>query len=346
MIKKLLLVMFLLSLGLAWTAGCGGLPKSAVASVDGKVITREDLDKAIEDLKAQYGESLPKSDSPQYAELQKQVAARLVNEEILWFKADNMNIDVTDDEVNAQIDQFKQQSGGEEGLNQQLEKNNMTLDRLKDQVHKSLLFQKLYAEVTKDAPPVTDEQALKYYNENQSQFQKPETRHVLHILVKDEATANQVKARLDAGEDFGTLAKELSQDPGSKDKGGDLGDVPSKDSGMVAEFEQGMDALAAGQTSGPVKSSFGYHIIRVMEIKPPGTQAFAEVKENLKQGLATENQRTVFDKWFEEVKKQYEDQIEYAEEFRPTPTTPTTATTATTATTETTATQAQPASAP
>ena len=67
MIKKLLLVMFVLSLALAWAAGCGGLPQSAVASVDGKVITREDLDKAIEDLKPQYqqyGQQMPDTATP------------------------------------------------------------------------------------------------------------------------------------------------------------------------------------------------------------------------------------------------------------------------------------------
>lgn len=328
MIKKLLLVMSMLVLSLA-LAGCGGLPKSAVAEVDGKVITREDLDKAIEELKAQYGDSLPASDSPKYAELQKQVAERLVNEEILWFEADKRDLTVSDEEINQQVDQYKEQSGGEEAFNQKIEENNLTLDRLKDQIRKSLLFQKLYPEVTKEAAPVTDEQALKYYNENPTQFQQPEMRTVSHILVADEATANAVKARLDAGEDFATVAKEVSTDPGSKDKGGDLGEVPSEGSGFVPEFEAAMKTLAAGQTSAPVKSSFGFHIIRVTAAKPAGTQSFEEVKEELKQGLAMENQRTAFEVWFEGVKGEYT--VEYAEEFRPTPTntTPATATTQT-----------------
>lgn len=328
MIKKLLVVLSMLVLALA-LAGCGGLPKSAVAEVDGKVITREDLDKAIEELKAQYGDSLPASDSPEYAELQKQVAERLVNEEILWFEADKLNLMVTDEEINQQVDQYKEQSGGEEAFNQKLEENNLTLDRLKDQIRKSLLFQKLYPEVTKEAAPVTDEQALKYYNENPTQFQQPEMRTVSHILVADEATANAVKARLDAGEDFATVAKEVSTDPGSKDKGGDLGEVPSEGSGFVPEFEAAMKTMSAGQTSAPVKSSFGYHIIRVTAVKPAGTQTFDEVKEELKQGLAMENQRTAFEAWFEGVKGNYE--VIYAPEFEPTPTntTPTTATEAT-----------------
>jgi foldase protein PrsA len=327
MIKKLLLVLSMLVLAVV-LAGCGGLPKSAVAEVDGKVITREDLDKAVEELKAQYGDSLPASDTPEYAEVQKQVAERLVNEEILWFEADKLDLTVTDEEINQQLDQYKEQSGGEDAFNQKLEENNLTIDRLKDQIRKSLLFQKLYPEVTKDAVPVSDEQALKYYNDNPTQFQQPEMRTVSHILVADEATANAVKTRLDAGEDFATLAKEVSTDPGSKDKGGDLGEVPTEGSGFVPEFETAMNTLAVGQVSAPVKSSFGFHVIKVTAVKPAGTQTFEEVKEELKQGLVMENERVAFEAWFENVKGNYT--VEYAEEFRPAPTNTTpTATTAT-----------------
>jgi len=336
MIKKLVLVLFLLALVPVWI-GCGGLPKSAVASVNGKVITQEDLDQRIQDLQQQYGQSIPAQDSPEYAELQKQVAEQLVNETILLsFEAPKMGIEVTDEEINQQIDLYKQQSGGEDSFNQKLQENNLTLDQLKDQVSKSLLFQKIYPEVTKDTPPVTDEQALNYYNTHPEEFQQPETRHVYHILVADEATANSVEARLAAGEDFGTVAQQVSTDPGSKEKGGDLGSVPTTNSGFVPEFEAAMNALAVNQVSAPVKSQFGYHIIKVTEVKPAGQQTFEEVKADLEQGLLMENQRTTFEEWFNSIKGDYD--VEYAEEFRPTPT----ATTPTTGT----ATQAQPAATP
>ncbi|MFA6000939.1 MAG: peptidyl-prolyl cis-trans isomerase [Thermoleophilia bacterium] len=324
MIRKLLAGLFVLMLIPAWI-GCGGLPRSAVAQVsDGgkdKVITREDLDKAIEELKQQYSGSIPEPGTPEYITIQKQVAERLVNEEILWFEADKMGITVSDEEINTQVDQYKQSTGGDEQFNAKLSENNMTLDALKERIRKNLLFQKLYPEVTKDAPQITDEQALKYYNENPTQFQTGETRKVKHILVKDEATANAVVARLNAGEDFAVIAKEVSIDPGTKDKGGDLGDVPSTGSGFVAEFETAMKALAAGQTSAPVKTQFGYHIIRVETITPAKQKTFEESKEDIKQGLYMENQRTAFEAWFESVKGNYT--VVYADEFKPDATTAT-----------------------
>lgn len=338
MIRKLLAGLFVLTLIFVWI-GCGGLPKSAVAQVsDGgkdKVITREDLDKAIEELKQQYSGSIPEPGTPEYATIQKQVAERLVNEEILWFEAGKMGITVSDEEINTQIDQYKQSSGGDEQFNTKLSENNMTLDVLKERIRKNLLFQKLYPEVTKEASQVTDEQALKYYNENPTQFQTTETRKAKHILVKDEAIANQVIARLNAGEDFAVVAKEVSIDPGSKDKGGDLGDVQTVGSGFVAEFETAMKSLAAGQTSGPVKTQFGFHIIRVDSITPAKQRTFAEAKEEIKQGLFMENQRTAFEAWFESVKGNYT--VVYADEFKPDATTATQAQTG-----AQTQTQAQP----
>ena len=83
-----------------------------------------------------------------------------------------------------------------------------------------------------------------------------------HILVADEATANDIETRLKNGEDFGTLAKQFSIDPGSKDNGGDLGWFAK--GAMVQAFEDGAAKLAIGEISAPVKSDNGYHIIQVL----------------------------------------------------------------------------------
>lgn len=86
--------------------------------------------------------------------------------------------------------------------------------------------------------------------------------HCAHILVKTETEAKNVKARLDKGEKFGEVAKAVSLCPSSK-KGGDLGTFTRGK--MVKEFEKAAFALDKGQTSGPVKTQFGYHIIKRLE---------------------------------------------------------------------------------
>ena len=319
MIKKLFAVIIMLGLALGLVAvlsGCGDLPRSAVVKVNGKVVTKEDLDKYINQSRQAAGDgNLPEPDSPEYERVKQQSAEVLAVMEVFSFEAEKMGITISEEEIDQQIDQYKQQTGGEEQFLEYLKKSNQTLEGFRDEVREQLTFQAVYKEAVKSTPDVTDQEAKQYYDANAAQFQKPETRKVRHILVKDEATANQVKARLANGEDFATIAKEVSQDPGSKDKGGDLGEVPTSESGFVPEFEQAMNQLAAGQVSAPVKSQFGYHIIRVDSISPAGQMTFDEVKDQLKMQLKLEKERVVFDSWLLDILGNYE--IIYAEGYDP-----------------------------
>ncbi len=318
MLKKLFFVAVILSAAVVW-AGCGGLPKSAVAEVNGKVITKEDLDNKIEDLKAQYGSQggFPQPGTAEYSQFEKQVVDELVTEQVIWFEADKMGLTVSEDDVNKQVDQIKQSTGGEQQFQQALAQQNMSLDRLKDNIRKGLLYQKVFNQITKNAPQVTDAQAQAYYNQNQSdpQFQKPETRHVRHILVADQATAQKIKAQLAAGADFTALAKQYSTDTSTKDKGGDLGDVPSQNSGFDPAFEQAMDKLGPGQISDPVHTQYGWHIIQVLSVSPPGVQPFDQIKDDLKRSLLLEQQRSVFDKWLSDTRASYK--ISYSAGYEP-----------------------------
>lgn len=133
----------------------------------------------------------------------------------------------------------------------------------------------------------TDDAAVAtFYADNKAAFDQTCVRH---ILVADEATATAVKARLDAGEDFAAIAKAASTDNagaggGSAASGGDLGCVAS--GAFVPAFETAMSALQPGQTSGPVKTEFGFHIIEVTERKTLSLEEAApQIRANL-QGSA------------------------------------------------------------
>ncbi len=141
-----------------------------------------------------------------------------------------------------------------------------------------LLHDKLFADVTKDVPHAEEQVWAR------------------HILVADEATAKKVVERLKNGEDFGALAKELSQDSGSAVNGGDLGWFGKGK--MVAPFEEAAFSLQPGQISDPVKSDFGYHIIQVIarqdrpltadEYSQATNKAFTDFLDSAKKELGVE----------------------------------------------------------
>lgn len=136
------------------------------------------------------------------------------------------------------------------------------------------------------AVTVTEDDLQGFYAENKDRFVAPERRQASHILLKTEQEADAVLARLKAGEDFATLAKSLSQDTGSKDAGGDLG--LSERSAFVKPFADAVFSMAQGETRGPIKTDFGFHVIRLVGIAAGGTRAFAEVRGELEQELRRE----------------------------------------------------------
>jgi peptidyl-prolyl cis-trans isomerase D len=143
-----------------------------------------------------------------------------------------------------------------------------------------------------DSSDVPGEEELRgLYQAEMDRFTQPERRRVRHILIAldpaaDEAAQNAAKAsieeirdRIAAGEDFATLAKELSQDPGSAAQGGDLGLI---ERGLMdPAFDQVAFALEAGQLSKVVRTRFGYHLIEVTEIEPSVTESFEAVRDRL-----------------------------------------------------------------
>ena len=143
-----------------------------------------------------------------------------------------------------------------------------------------------------DLPAATIE---RYYREHQSEFGTPPEVHVRHILIMTDkrsdadasALATRILGRARRGENFAALAREFSEDPGSKDAGGDLGFV--RRGSTVPPFERAAFALTSAQPiSGLVRSQFGYHILQLVERREGRVSPFAEVRADLGQRLAVE----------------------------------------------------------
>jgi peptidyl-prolyl cis-trans isomerase D len=161
---------------------------------------------------------------------------------------------------------------------------------------------------------VDDAQLKAYYEEQKSKtperFVQPEQRRVRHILLqvadpKDDAAvkakAEAVLKRAQGGEDFAKLAQEFSQDPGSAQKGGDLGWSERK--AYVAPFADAAFSMKEGEIRGPVKTQFGYHILKLEGIQPESVKTFEQSKSD----LDAEFRRNEADKLFNDAQDQLQD---------------------------------------
>ncbi|MGD9675303.1 MAG: peptidylprolyl isomerase, partial [Candidatus Bipolaricaulia bacterium] len=147
----------------------------------------------------------------------------------------------------------------------------------------------------------TEEQLGAYYEKNIAQYDQPEQVRAAHILVETLEEAEDVRAQLAAGGDFAALAKEYSLDTGTRDKGGELGLFGRGQ--MVQEFEEAAFSLGAGETSAPVKTSYGYHVIRVSEHSAARTPTLTEIRDRVTQDYAKEETATRVASWYDDVYK-------------------------------------------
>lgn len=177
-----------------------------------------------------------------------QVLEQLISEALIRQYATKNNITVSDAELTQSIDALVKDMGGQAEFDKALAARSLTKDAFTVIQRSQLLGNKVRDQVTKDVP------------------QTMEQVHARHILVQSMDEANRALNRLKAGEDFGKVAREMSQDPGTARNNGDLGWFPR--GLMVPEFEQVAFSQALNQLSSPVQSQFGYHIIQTLEKQP------------------------------------------------------------------------------
>lgn len=171
-----------------------------------------------------------------------------------------------------------------------------------NKISKELLAQ-MVMKKTLDEVTVLDEEVLKYYNDNQDAFKEPANVTAKHILVDSEELANEIKQKIEAKElSFEEAAAQYSSCP-SKEQGGNLGSFSR--GMMVPEFEEAAFALPIDEVSSPVKTQFGYHLIKVSDKKEASVKSFEEVKEEALKQLMTQRQEQKYLDLIKELRNKY-----------------------------------------
>lgn len=220
-----------------------------VAIVNGKAVPLS----RVEALSKQ----VERSGRPITPEIEKQIKDEVIAREVFMQEAQKLGIDTSDE--------FKKQM---------------------DLARQTILITALFDNY-KSTNAVTDEEAKAEYDKFVAANNGKEFR-ARHILVENEAEARAIIARLKKGAKFEDVAKKSSKDPGSAAKGGDLDWAPAAN--YVAEFAQALNALTKGKlTETPVKTQFGYHVIRLDDLRDAQLPAFEAVKPQVKQQLQQTN---------------------------------------------------------
>jgi foldase protein PrsA len=228
-----------------------------------------------------------------------EVLEALILEKMLGLEMEANSIEITTPEIDAEYAKMVESYGGEEEFTQAMEYYNFTDDSIKKNIKLNLGIEKLLGPTI----DVTDEEILTNFNENKDSFNTADKVNANHILVDDEATANEVVAKLNAGEDFSKLAAEYSKDASNASNGGALGFFEKGQ--MVPEFEEAAFNMEAGEISAPIKTDFGYHIIQVVAIEE-GTQAQLEdVSAQIEDSIKTEKINSAYQGWYTSVQEKY-----------------------------------------
>jgi parvulin-like peptidyl-prolyl isomerase len=302
-----------LSLGLA---GCGGsdnntsedVPDDAVALVGDKEISKQQFDALIAQAQAsakQQKRTFPKAGTPEYKNLQNQGLEYLIRRAQFEQKAEDLDVEVSEKQVNERLEQLKKQfySGNDKKFKSSLKKLKLTEDQVRSDVRAQLIEEQLYKKVTEDVK-VTDKEIEDFYKKNKSQYQQAATREVRHILVKTKVKADALHTQLEGGANFANLAKKNSEDPGSKSQGGKLTVSQGQ---TVPPFDKAAFSLKKNELSKPIKTQYGWHIIQPLsEVKKATTTPLPQVKEAIKQQLLSEKKTKEMREWIEGLKDEFD----------------------------------------
>lgn len=270
--------------------------KPYIASVNGSKIYLDDYRQQLARKKFMLPENFLKQ--PDFRKrFEEEVLEGMITERIMLLRAQELNISVTDKELDEKVKEFIRDYGT--NFSDLLAKENIKYERWKEDFRKEMIIQKLVEADVNAKIKVTDDEAEKYFNEQRSHYKTESRVRVAQIVVHDLSSAKKVEKRLKNGENFAAVAAEVSIGPEARN-GGDLGFIARKT--MPDTLDKTIFSMPINKISPIVQSSYGYHIFKVLDFKPGGNANFKDVKERVITDIRLQKENDAFRTWLEALK--------------------------------------------
>lgn len=281
----------------ATTATAAETVESIVVRVGDRIITSTQYQKLYGEAMREIAETTPPE---QVAARQKDVrdgfTNELINQLLIKDRADRLGLSVSDAEMKDAITRLKQQYGitTDEQFNESLAKSGMTRADMESRLRDTLISQKVFGRELRGRNDMTDRELRERYDKEKEHYRLPERAHLREIVIlrptnalaAEEARKRAETVAADARSgDFAKVASTTSES-GTKDKGGDLGEVARGE--LLPELDKAVFASAPGTVIGPIETKSGWHIVKVEQRLPSEVPAFESLKERLRRDVSEE----------------------------------------------------------
>ena len=288
-LKNIVTYSFIMMITFGQSALAGSV--GVAATVQGKDISEAKLQNSIDYyMQKQGGDIAELRDQNRYKEIRGKVLDVLIGQQLLWDAAQKDSVIALDDEVKTAFEKYQAQFENPEKFTLKLTESGFNEASFQDNLKQQMSAKKWLQEKVISTITVTETEIHEFYQKNESQFKHPEQVRTRHIVTKVSPEASEVemqkamtrmmviKKELDSGADFETLAKQKSEDS-SASIGGDLGYFERGQ--LVETYEDVAFNLASGETSKIFQSSFGLHIVKLIDKKPAVNQLESDVKNRI-----------------------------------------------------------------
>lgn len=299
-------------LGLCLFGSVAGCRSESVTEDVPSLIRINDRAISKDEFRAEFEKSLQK-DQPltgiEREELQRSFLVQLIDRELIHAEARHLDITVTDTEVEAALQSYRQDYSGT-SFETMLQERGLTLEAWREELKESLIMEKLLEQAVYASVSISDEEVTAYFEANRDQFDRPAQVRARQIVVADEAHGQEVLGLLRQGKPFAEVAAEHSLSPDAQ-QGGDLGFFGRGE--MPVEFDDVVFDLPVNRLSDLIKSEYGYHIFLVEEKRKAARLSKQDAAEEIRSVLEGSKKEELYLGWLQDMRARAAIAVDWAQ---------------------------------